>query len=373
MRPRLLVVGDPFFLARHQPLVDALRSRLGSVEEVPVPPPGGAAKWLYLARGYAMHPRLPVRRALGVLLQQYRKEPAMFDRTTRAAATALGAHGDAHTFALQLFSLSSPVTNERRRPYAHYVDMTMALVRRDWPAWAPYAREAGYAAWIAREGASYRCAERVFTFSEATRRSVIDDYGVRAERVVVVGAAGHYAAAAPPARAYGNRSIVFNGSDFERKGGDRVLAAFARVRERAPDATLTIVAGPRLDAQPGVRSAGMLDRSRLFALFDETDVVLAPTRLDILPGFVLEAMSRGVVPVLSDAASMSEVVVDGREGFVVSPPEPDALAARIVRLFADDVLLRALGAAARERVLRDWNWDAVAQRMVDSLAEGGLP
>jgi len=372
VEPRLLIVGDPFFLARHRPLVDALRQRLGQVDEVPVAERVSIAKYLYLARGFAARPRLPVRAALSEILQRYKKEPGTFDRMTALAAKRIARHAGGGTFALQVFSMWSPVTAKGPRPYAHYVDMTMALVRREWPAWAPYASQLAYDGWIEREGASYRAAERVFTFSEATRRSVIDDYGARPERVIAVGAAGHYAGAPPVERTYGNHTAVFNGSDFERKGGDRALAALRIVRRRFPAATLTVVGNTAVPSEAGVLVPGTLGRAELFALFDRTDVVVAPTRFDGLPGFVLEAMSRGTVPVLSDAIPMGEIIVDGREGFVVSPPTPEPLAERIEQLFADESRLRTLGAAARARVLRDWNWDAVARRMVDSLAEGGL-
>ncbi len=340
---------------------------------MPVAEPPSLARFLYLARGFAARPRRPVRAALGRILERYRKEPRTFDRVSALGAARIARATAEPTFALQLFSMSSPVTGEPGRPYAHYLDMTMALVRREWPDWAPFASEASYRGWIEREGASYRGAARVFTFSEATRRSVIEDYGGDPARVVAVGAAGHYASAATDDREYGNHTVIFNGSNFERKGGDRVLAAFRLVRQSFPHAQLTIVAHDASAAEAGVVSAGKLGRAELFARFDTTDVVLAPTRLDVLPGFVLEAMSRGVVPVLSDAVSMAEIVTDGCEGYIVSPPTAERLAERVIALFSDRSRLRACGAAARERVLREWNWDAVAERMVASLAEGGYP
>jgi glycogen(starch) synthase len=308
----------------------------------------------------------PRRSTLRAALQRFEKEPTTFARLSRLTARRIAAVDPAPGMVLQFFSMSSPALANGRLPYAHYIDMTMALVRRSWPDWAPFDCEARYQEWIALEGASYRGAERVFTFSEATRRSVIADYGARPERVVTVGAAGHYEAAASGERAYGNRTIVFNGSDFERKGGERVLAAFRLVRERFPDATLTIVAAG-VPASPGVTVSGNLGRPALFALFDRTDIVLAPTRLDILPGFVLEAMSRGVVPILSDAASMDEIVTSGSDGYIASPPTPELLAEDVAKLFSDDARLRAFGDAARARVVRDWNWDAVADAMVASL------
>jgi phosphatidylinositol alpha-1,6-mannosyltransferase len=65
-------------------------------------------------------------------------------------------------------------------------------------------------------------------------------------------------------------------------------------------------------------------------------------------------------------------VADGRDGFVVSPPTAENLADRTIALLEDVGLLRTLGAAGRERVAREWNWDAVAARMIDSLAREAL-
>lgn len=369
---RLLVVGDPFFLSRHRPLTEALAKRLAMVREVPIAEGRTLREAAFLARRFASGRLWPLTREnLSDARQRFRKLPSSFDRISRLTARTIAKERE-REFVLQLFTMSSPVTADTPLPYAHYIDMTMAQVRRAWPRWAPFDRARDYDAWIAREGGSYRGAARVFTFSEAARRSVIGDYGADPNRVVVVGAAGTFREAGSSTRNYGSRTIVFNGSEFDRKGGDRVLAALRIVRERFPDATLTIVAHSGTIVEPGVRSLASLPRDQLFDLFDRTDVLLAPTRHDAFPGFVLEAMSRGVVAVLSDAEAMCEIVSDGRDGYVVSPPTPELLAARVIELFENPGLMRTLGTAGRDRIVREWNWDAVATRMIDSLARDGL-
>ncbi|MBD5604209.1 MAG: glycosyltransferase family 4 protein [Candidatus Eremiobacteraeota bacterium] len=371
-RGRLLVVGDPFFLARHRPLTRALAKRRDGVEELAVDE-GVTPHEIAVLAGAFVTGRLwpPTRANAGLARQRYRKTAARFARMSERTAGAVAERSDVD-LVLHVFSMASPAAPAPAPPYAHYIDMTMAQVRRDWPPWAPFENERAYAAWIAKEGATYRGAARVFTFSEAARRSVIEDYGADPARVVAVGAAGFYNETDVRPRAYGNRTIVFNGSEFERKGGDRVLAAFRIVRARFPDASLTIVANDGIASEPGISLRGRVDRTALFEIFERTDVVLAPTRFDGFPGFVLEAMSRGVVPVLSDAEPMGEIVTDGVDGFVVSPPTPERLAATIVALFENPSSLGSLGAAARERVERDLNWDAVAARMLASLARDSL-
>jgi glycosyltransferase involved in cell wall biosynthesis len=370
LQPHLLVLGDPYFLARYSPLVDALRRQFPSVDVLPIHERAILRKLLYFAAEFFSGRLWPLRRAtLSACLQRFRKQPATFSRVSRLAARLVRASSPPPSMLLQIFTMSSPVTDEAHKPYCHYIDMTMALVRRQWPAWAPYESEALYNEWIALEGRSYRNAERVFTFSESTRLSVIADYGVQPERVVTVGAAGHFHDVPAGARSYGNRTLVFNGSDFERKGGDLVLETFRLVRLRFPDAQLTTLGNARVPAQAGVRSPGNIGRSELFALLDVTDILLAPTRLDVLPGFVFEAMSRGVVPILSDAPSMDEMICHDKEGYIASPTTPDRLAAYICSLFESNATLHRLGTAARERVARSWNWDSVAQAMVRALSK----
>jgi glycogen(starch) synthase len=366
---RLLVSGDPFFLARHRPLTEALRAHWAAVDELPISERAVAPALVELGRALVAG-RLwpPTRAALRAVRERLAKRASTFDRLSRKTERAIeAAPAPPPALVLQLFAMSSPSAGALAVPYAHYIDLTMAFVRRMWPAWAPFDDERDYDAWIARESRSYRGAERVFTFSEATRRSVIDDYGVAPERVVAVGAAGFYRDVPSAARAYGTRSIVFNGSDFERKGGDLALAAFARIRAVFPDATLAIVGTAGVRPQPGVTVLGNQSRTALFERFDRTDIVLAPARLEGFPGFALEAMSRGVVPILSDCPTTAEMIVDGVEGAIVSPCTAERLAERAVAFLADPDRLPSLGAAARARVERDWNWPAVARRMLASL------
>jgi len=366
--PRLLVVGDPFFLDRHRPLVLAFRDHFGSVDELAVvdraPLHRAVAGLAALVRGDLRPPLGP---ALRALRDHFEKRPETFARKSRATARRIAALAPAPDVVLQLFGMSSPRAPgvATAIPYAHYTDFTMALVARDWPAWAPYRTSTERARWLELEGASYRGAIRAFGFAAPTVASYVADYGVAPDRAVAVGAAGRYDAVGS-ARTYGSRRIVFNGSDFGRKGGDLALAAFRLVRERVPDATLIVVGNAPLPAEPGVEARGLIPRPELFALLDGADVVLAPARADMLPGFVSEAMSRGCVPVLSDRPGVADAVRDGEHGIVV-PLDAGAIASAVARLLGDPVLAERLGTAARARVARDWNWPAVAAKIAAEL------
>jgi glycosyltransferase involved in cell wall biosynthesis len=85
---------------------------------------------------------------------------------------------------------------------------------------------------------------------------------------------------------------------------------------------------------------------------------------------IIEAMAYGVPPVVTDSGGSPELVVDGGSGFVVPIRDAQALAAAFETLYRDPALRRRLGAAARERIRRDFdNAETVrrTKRLYDEL------
>lgn len=85
-------------------------------------------------------------------------------------------------------------------------------------------------------------------------------------------------------------------------------------------------------------------------------VVLASGDKDGIPTSLVEAMAAGVPIVASDVGAIAEVVVDGQEGLLVAPGEPQALAAALLRVANDRALAQRLGEAAARRF--DQEFDA---------------
>src|SRR5205823_5587051 len=66
---------------------------------------------------------------------------------------------------------------------------------------------------------------------------------------------------------------------------------------------------------------------------------------------------------------LSEVVADGRSGFLVPPNDPAALRQRINAILGDHDLAERLGAEGRRRILERFTWDQVADRCLQTYAE----
>ena len=71
---------------------------------------------------------------------------------------------------------------------------------------------------------------------------------------------------------------------------------------------------------------------------------------DPLPGVVREAMTRERAVVASAVGGNPDMVIDGENGLLVKPGDPDDLAAAMARLLADPDLRTRLGRAGRESV-----------------------
>ncbi len=103
-----------------------------------------------------------------------------------------------------------------------------------------------------------------------------------------------------------------------------------------------------------------------------TNVYGETTALPELLGFTgMEAMACGTPLLGSDVGGIPEVVVDGVTGFLVPPNDPEALRARIRLLLGDPALAARLGAAARQRIVEKFTWEAVTERCLASYAEAG--
>jgi glycosyltransferase involved in cell wall biosynthesis len=154
------------------------------------------------------------------------------------------------------------------------------------------------------------------------------------------------------------RGIVSIGRLSEEKGVDTVIRAVGML----DGACLTVAgSGPEREAlerlaaevAPGrVHFAGHVGPEEVAALNRSARVaVLAARWHENMPLSVLETMAAAVPMVVTGLGGLPELVTDGRDGSVVPPDDPVALAAAVGRLLDDPCLSMTMGAAGRAKVL----------------------
>jgi glycosyltransferase involved in cell wall biosynthesis len=258
-------------------------------------------------------------------------------------------------------------------PSVLYVDCTHAQSADHWPAWNPL-RGRALRTWYERERHSYLSARHLFSFSEATRISLVDDYGVEPGRVTVTGAGANFTTLPEPSDA-GRRhpdappTILFIGNDFVRKGGMVLLEAFRQVRSVLPDARLQLVGlPPALHPRPGIEVLGRINgRERIASLYAAAEVFVVPSLFDPYPLVALEAMAFGLPVIATDQMGTPEMIDDGKTGWLVPPGDASALAAALLHALLDSESAARVGAAGRRDVEARFTWDAVVERMAPAL------
>lgn len=94
------------------------------------------------------------------------------------------------------------------------------------------------------------------------------------------------------------------------------------------------------------------DISRLLSL---VDVFVLTSLWEGLPVTVLEAIASGKPPVVTDTGGVSEVVADGKTGFLVKPHQVNMLAKRVVTLLRDQTLREIIGNEAKKKLQEDFS------------------
>lgn len=121
-----------------------------------------------------------------------------------------------------------------------------------------------------------------------------------------------------------------------------------------------------------VRFLGWVEHSE--RLVAASDVVVVSSRFESFGMVGVEAMACGVPVVSIDRGGPAETIVDGETGFLVPPEQPEAIAARVVRLLSDAALRGRMGEAGRARVQAGFTVERYAARMTEifeSAAFGG--
>jgi len=89
---------------------------------------------------------------------------------------------------------------------------------------------------------------------------------------------------------------------------------------------------------------------------------------ELLGQTLLEGMACETAAVTTNVASLPEIVRNEVDGFVVEP-NAEALREKLEVLWKNPEMARAMGKAARERVLEKFTWDGVVGRCLDAYRE----
>ena len=203
----------------------------------------------------------------------------------------------------------------------------------------------------------------VTAVSHYLKRATIETFGIQKDIEVIhnfVNCELYKAGSRPGLRArFAGRGekILIHLSNFRpvKRTGD-VIEIFLRVQRQLPAVLLMVGDGPdrgsaeRLAHQHGIEAKVRFlgKRDNIEELIGASDLLLLPSRNESFGLAALEAMACQVPVVASRVGGLSEVVTDGKDGFLVDLYDIETMAQRSLEILADDQRRLEMGRQGRE-------------------------
>jgi glycosyltransferase involved in cell wall biosynthesis len=228
-------------------------------------------------------------------------------------------------------------------------------------------------------------ARTTLAISQFTKEQLCRSNGVPLERVQVielcVQGMEQDPDGAPPSHSDGAPLLVTVGrvaSGEQYKGQDTVIRAMPKILQSYPNARYAIAGGgddlPRLrqlaremDVEARVDFLGQISDREKNELYRRATVFLMPSRGEGFGLVFLEAMGYYLPCIAGNGDASREIVRDGINGLTVDPSDPEAVAAAVLRLFADPVLRATMGESGRRMRDSEYSFAAFSRRLCTAL------
>jgi glycosyltransferase involved in cell wall biosynthesis len=199
-----------------------------------------------------------------------------------------------------------------------------------------------------------------FTRSTNISRSIVEEYGCPPEKVICV-YAGSCAGSefTIDVAKYSSQTILFVGTEWERKGGPELVAAFKKVREVIPEARLLVVGCTSDVNVENCDIIGGVALAEVNNYYEKAAVFCLPTRLEPFGVVFLEAFAHALPVVATDIGAIPDFVIDGKTGYKVEPGKTQELSEVLIGLLRDPQKCKDLGEKGKGLVREKYNWDKV--------------
>jgi len=223
-----------------------------------------------------------------------------------------------------------------------------------------------------------KSADEIIVHGEFLKNEVMRIYGVRGQRVHSVPMGDHRF------EKYKGLSIdsdedegyaLFFGRILRYKGLEYLIKAEPMISKRISKAKI-VIAGKCEDfgeyhALIGNRSDKFTVINRWISddeasqLFRKSGVVVLPYIEASQSGVVLDAYGFGKPVIVTNVGSLSEVVEEGRTGFIVPARDPESLASAVAVLLADKRLRKEMGMNGFRKLTAELSWDSIASKTLE--------
>jgi glycosyltransferase involved in cell wall biosynthesis len=125
----------------------------------------------------------------------------------------------------------------------------------------------------------------------------------------------------------------------------------------------------KLNLEKHIKFAGYVDgwSNEITDYYNSADIFVFPSLKEGFGMVLVEAMACGLPVISTNTSAIPEVVGDA--GILVEPRNPRVLADAIIRLIEDIGLRKRLGKKGRRRVVEEFTWDIVTDKILGIYEE----
>lgn len=302
--------------------------------------------------------------------QKYLIHPLTFRKRSAIATSIATKYKDANII-LQIGAMYK--INSNSKPIVAYCDGNLAISENSNRSFTEFVPQHILKRVFENEKSVYEKCSLIFTFSEWLRKSMIQDFELPENKVFTIGAGPNISLteAHDARKEYDQKTILFIGKDFYRKGGDTVIKAFYIASKEMKDIKLIIAGTDPIHGVEGrnIEFTGYIDkntnegRRKIIDLYKRASVFVMPSVFEPFGIVFLEAMLFKLPCVGSDICAMPEIIDEGNTGFLIQPGDAEALAEKLIILLKDKTMLQQMGEKAFERVMTYYTWNNIVNKI----------
>jgi glycosyltransferase involved in cell wall biosynthesis len=222
---------------------------------------------------------------------------------------------------------------------------------------------------------AYTDATFLLTWSNGVKNSLVNDYQIEGNKIKVILPGinlGFWTRRSSPsrekARSKQRLRVLFVGEDFIRKGGDLLLKISRDSDFQCCEfhfVTNSFSGEP--SSNTFVHGNVKANSEQMLTLYQEADIAVLPTRADFFPLALCEAMAMELPIIASNVGNIHEIVIDGKNGFLIPADDERSLSDRLRTLVTHLKMRKEFGRNGRKLVESNFDLQKNAEKIIECL------
>jgi L-malate glycosyltransferase len=171
------------------------------------------------------------------------------------------------------------------------------------------------------------------------------------------------------------KTILYTGRLVSRKGLIDLINSATYLVKKFPDVKFVLTGkGPykkylakkihQLELEKHFIFHNYVTIDKLIELYQNATLYVLPSYYEGLPTSLLEALSCGLPCIATNVEGNNELIINGVNGILIPPHEPEKLAAAIENLLCNDDLRNKYSINGRRTVVENYSWDIIAEEYI---------